>query len=94
MPTILPDRELAESSSRGGEFVTVIFNNDVNSMEEVMFTLMDATGCDAEEAYIETWEAHTYGKANVHFAHEVECIRVAAIIESIGVKTEVKKEWE
>jgi ATP-dependent Clp protease adaptor protein ClpS len=77
-----------------GRWMVVIYNNDHNSMEEVMSVLMHATGCDAEEAYIEMWEAHTYGKAPVHFADQEECGRVAAIIGSIGLTTTVCREWE
>jgi hypothetical protein len=40
------------------------------------------------------WEAHTYGKAFVHFAGRTECEVIAAMIASIGVKTEVRREWE
>jgi ATP-dependent Clp protease adapter protein ClpS len=74
--------------------MVVIFNNDTNSIDQVIEILMRATGCDAQEAYIETWEAHTYGKAPVHFSSRDECEQAAAIISSIGVATEVAPEWE
>ena len=74
--------------------MVVIFNNDTNSMDEVVEVLMRATGCDLDEAYIEMWEAHTYGKAPVHFASRSECEEAASIISSIGLKTEVAPEWE
>jgi ATP-dependent Clp protease adaptor protein ClpS len=54
---------------------------------------MRATQCDEEEAFIEMWEAHTFGKAAVHFAGREECDKAAVIIASIGVKAEVMKEW-
>lgn len=76
-----------------GRYMTVIFNNDTTTVDAVMTILMLATGCDQEEAYMETWEAHTYGKAPVHFSSEDECVRVARIIETVGVVTEVCKEW-
>jgi ATP-dependent Clp protease adaptor protein ClpS len=74
--------------------MVVIYNNDSNSMDEVLLILMCATSCDAEEAYMEMWEAHTFGKAPVHFADEGECRYVASVIESIGVRTTVSPEWE
>ncbi|RYG16096.1 hypothetical protein EON82_25430, partial [bacterium] len=52
------------------------------------------TQCDEEEAQTEMWEAHTYGKAPVHFASREECEGVASTIETIGVKTEVAPEWD
>jgi ATP-dependent Clp protease adaptor protein ClpS len=63
-------------------------------MDEVMEILMRATQCKADEAAIETWEAHHYGKAPVHFASRDECDSAALIISSIGVKTEVSREWK
>jgi ATP-dependent Clp protease adaptor protein ClpS len=91
-PAIQP--ELEESSSRLGRWMVVIYNNDTNSVDQVIRILMRATGCSLDEASIETWEAHTYGKAPVHFASREECDRVAAIVSSIGVRTEVSREWE
>jgi len=69
--------------------MVVIYNNETNSMEEVVSVLMQATGCDA----IEMWEAHTFGKAPVHFADKQECDEAAKVIASIGIKTEVAREW-
>ena len=73
--------------------MVVIFNNDHNSADEVVNVIMEATACDIQEAYIEMWEAHTFGKASVHFAGHDECESVAAIISQIGVTTEVSLEW-
>lgn len=91
-PALLP--ELNDASTRSGRWMVVIFNNDTNSFDEVVEVLMRATGCDLDEAAIETWEAHTYGKAPVHFAGRQECESSAEIISSIGVKTEVTPEWD
>jgi hypothetical protein len=77
-----------------GRWMVTIFNNMSNSLDEVVAVLVRATGCSTEEAAIETWEAHVYGKAHVHFSRKAECERVAGIISSIGVKTEVTLEWE
>ena len=73
--------------------MAVIFNNEHNSMDEVVEVLMRATGCDEDEAAIEMWEAHHYGKAPVHFASREECERAAKTIERVGVRTEVTPEW-
>ncbi len=85
---------IVESSSAIGRWMVVIFNNDTTSMEDVIAVLMVSTGCGTQEAYMETWEAHTYGQAPVHFAERTECEIVATMISSIGVKTEVRKEWD
>jgi ATP-dependent Clp protease adaptor protein ClpS len=85
--------ELADSGVSSDGWMVLIYNNDTNGMDEVMFILMEATGCTAEEAYIEMWEAHTYGKASVHYAGKETCDEVARIISSIGVQTQVVREW-
>lgn len=87
----LPEKlETPVGSSR---WMVVIFNNDTNSFDEVVRVLVMATGCTANEAEMEAWEAHHLGKAPVHFESEEKCQRVADIIASVGVKTEVVPEW-
>lgn len=86
--------EISDGKTGRGRWMTVIFDNDDNSMDEVVEVLMRATRCDEEEAAIEMWEAHTYGKAPVHFASREECLAAAGIIETIGVRTEVAPEWD
>ncbi|HTQ11837.1 MAG TPA: ATP-dependent Clp protease adaptor ClpS [Fimbriimonadaceae bacterium] len=76
-----------------GRWMVVIYNNDVTPFDMVIIVLMRATGCGAREAEIEAWEAHTFGKAPVHFSSKEECEKAAVIISSIGVKTEVCPEW-
>lgn len=88
----LPElRELGPGAGGAGWMVTV-FNNDVNTYDEVIFILMRATGCTAEEAYIEAWEVDHYGKCIVHRAGEEECRAAADIIASIGIEVEVSRE--
>ena len=73
--------------------MTVIFNNDFTQVDDVVAVLIEATRCPIEEARIETWEAHHFGRAAVHFAAREECERAASIISRIGVRTEVSPEW-
>ena len=72
----------------------VVFNKFDKPFDVVIMALMRATGCTSREAEIEAWEAHTFGKAPVHFASKSECEQAAAIIGSIGVETEVAPEWK
>ena len=74
--------------------MVIIRNNDTNTEDEVIAVLVAATGCSIEEATMETWEAHTFGRANVHFASKDECSLAAAIIQKVGVGTDVLPEWE
>ncbi|MCH8273715.1 MAG: ATP-dependent Clp protease adaptor ClpS [Armatimonadetes bacterium] len=90
---ILPEVIDGETGYRG-RYMAVIFDNAYNTFAEVVRAISEATGCGLEEAYIETWEAHTYGRAPIHFASQGACCAVASIISRIGVRTEVRPEWE
>lgn len=72
-----------------GGWTVIVFNNETNTYEEVMHILQTATGCTPEEAYMETWEIDHLGQSVVHIAAREECDRVAAIISTIGIKTDV-----
>ena len=84
---------LEANSGYDGRYMAVIYNNDLNGFHEVAQAVSYATGCTLEEAFIETWEAHTYGKAAIHFGTPEVCCAVASIVSNIGVKTEVRPEW-
>lgn len=88
----ISDRTLTPLSK--GRWMVMIFDNDHTRIDEVVDVLMRATMCSHEEAVIETWEAHTYGKAPVHFSNRRDCVEVASVIQKVGVKTEVRPEWE
>lgn len=77
-----------------GRYMAVIFNNDYTPFDAVMKAIVEATGCTLEEAHIETWEAHQYGQAAIHFAGQEACAAVASIVSRIGVRTEVRPEWD
>lgn len=94
MPQTIQAPEISDGATGRGRWMTLIFNNETNSPEEVVEALMRATGCEEEEAAMETWEAHTFGKAPVHFASRNECLEAAGIIAAIGVRTEVAPEWD
>jgi hypothetical protein len=83
--------DLDRGTQTGGWIVTV-FDNDRNTYEQVMTSLMFATGCSAEEAYLEAWEIDHLGKSVVHYAGEKECRDAAEIIGRIGIKVTVSEE--
>lgn len=91
-PLIAPALDQAEVQTR--RWMVVIHNNDITPFDLVILTLMQATGCDLEEASMEAWEAHHFGKAPVHFSSETQCHQIAQMIEQVGVKTSVSPEWD
>lgn len=93
MAHVLTQPDLLDGGVRSGRWTVVIYDNDITPIDTVIHILMLATECDLHEAKIEVWEAETYGHAYVHFADQETCAKVAAIIESVGVRTEVRPEW-
>lgn len=73
-------------------WIVVVYNNEINTYDEVVFILMVSTHCSVEEAEIETWEIDHLGMSNVHFADKDECEGVAQIIRQIGIQVEVMSE--
>ncbi|MBS1704677.1 MAG: ATP-dependent Clp protease adaptor ClpS [Armatimonadetes bacterium] len=73
-------------------WIVTVFDNDFNTVEEVITILLVATKCTLDEAQIETWEVHHLGKSVVHHGAEEECRGVAKVIGTIGIRVEVSKE--
>ncbi|MBS1717811.1 MAG: ATP-dependent Clp protease adaptor ClpS [Armatimonadetes bacterium] len=94
MSTTWLEPEVIATPKTSGRYMVTIFNNDDNSIEEVVGILMEATRCSQQEAAMETWEAHHFGKAPVHFASRQECEKIALKISTIGVATSVDPEWK
>lgn len=90
-PGILRDLESVGQDSPEPSWQVVVYDTDVNTYEEVMTVLMIATGCDAEEAYMEAWEIDHLGHSIVHSAAEEECRAAAEIISTIGIPVEVRR---
>ncbi len=87
-----PQRETTAQPGHGVHWIVTVYNNDVNTYEEVMTVVMIATGCTADEAYIEAWEIDHFGQCVVHRADEDECQSVAEIISTIGIRVEATPE--
>jgi len=85
----LPEIEGGGPGSGSGGWIVTVFDNDINTVEEVMMVLMAATQCDIQEAEIETWEIHHLGKSVVHHGGEEDCQDVGSLIATIGIRVEV-----
>lgn len=86
-----PEIQENDTGTFGGWIVTV-FDNDYNTIPEVMAILMVATHCTPEEAAMETWEIHNLGKSVVHHGPKQVCEDVAEVISRIGIRVEVSEE--
>ncbi len=70
-------------------YIVIVYDNDHNTVDEVIQILMEATSCLLEEAVQETVEIHHLGKSVVHHAGKHECDFVAMVIRTIGIRVEV-----
>src|SRR5262245_42902557 len=86
-----PDLYDETAQTSRDEYVVIVFNNEVNTFDEVILILQKATGCSLEEAQMETWEIHYTGRSVVHHGDREECDRVAAIIATIGIRVAVER---
>lgn len=89
---VLPEVIERTDTSLDRSWLVRVFDNDVNTHEEVISILMLATHCTEEEAYIETWEIDHLGQSVVHVAQEDECHEVASVIRRIGIRVEVSQD--
>ena len=92
-PGILDRPSLAsDTNTSSSHWIVTVFDNEVNTFEEVFNILIRATGCSEEEAAIETWEVDALGKSVVHHGVQDECETAASIIRLIGISVEVSEE--
>ncbi len=87
-PMVEPNPTQLTEEQAGPSWKVMVYDNSVNTYEEVITVLMIATACTPEDAYIEAWEIDHYGQCCVHRADEGECQDVADIIATIGIKVE------
>ena len=87
-----PDLRVHDAEQAEREWIVTVYNNDYNTYEEVIAILILATGCDHEEAIIETWEVDHLGRSVVHHGKESICQHAAEIISKIGIRVEVSQE--
>jgi len=87
-----PIERIDDGLGHAHHWVVTVFNNEVNTYDEVMNILMKATACTEDEAAMETWEIDNLGKSVVHFGKEEECNRAASVIATIGIRVEVSEE--
>ncbi|HEV2473348.1 MAG TPA: ATP-dependent Clp protease adaptor ClpS [Chthonomonadales bacterium] len=89
-PIIAPvDTPDSTDLDHGDDHIVVVYDNPVNTYDQVIDILQKATGCSLQEAMIETWEVDHLGKSVVHHDSVEECNRAASIIRTIGIHVEV-----
>lgn len=91
--SVLPHIDESSDTSFSTElWVVIVYDNDFNTVDEVIHILLVATKCSVDEATMETWEVHHLGKSVVHHGGREECESIAGIIRTIGIRVEVREE--
>lgn len=77
-------------TSLGESRKVILYNDDVHMMGEVVDQICKATGYGRQRAEQIMMEAHTKGRAVVIAAHLERCEHVAAVLEEIGLRTDIE----
>ncbi len=68
----------------------ILFNDEIHTFEEVVFQVMKATRCSADQAEALTLQAHVEGKASVYEGPIEACLGVQGVLREIGLVTEIE----
>ena len=79
------EAEHAEEVALAPPWMTILFNCDCHTFEDVVKQLMKAIACSEDRGWELAWEVHNTGKAVVKVGPEPECVRVGNILAAIGL---------
>ncbi|MCU0329508.1 MAG: ATP-dependent Clp protease adaptor ClpS [Candidatus Kapabacteria bacterium] len=68
----------------------ILYDDSWHTFDEVIDQLVLATGCSFGKAESITHEVHNNGKAVAYEGDMGECIRVSAVLEEIGLNTQIE----
>lgn len=91
MPTldVLPTIDVDALLKTLRPWKVVLYNDDVHSMDEVVFQLQKATGCTLEKAFHVMHEAHASGRAVCYNGTREDCDKVSGVLRQIRLQVEV-----
>ncbi len=70
-------------------WITILWNCDCHTFEQVARQLMKAIGCSYDDGMAIAWRVHSDGKAVVRAGPRDDCERVARILAEIGLRVSV-----
>jgi ATP-dependent Clp protease adaptor protein ClpS len=70
-------------------WITLLWNCDCHSFEQVANQLVKAIGCSYDDGMAIAWRVHSEGKAAVRVGARPECERVARVLAEIGLRVTV-----
>ncbi len=80
-----------EKAKLENPWMTLLFNDEVHSFDEVILQIQKATGYSLERAVELTFQVHQKGKAVIYIASKAKCERVAAVLDQIHLITRVEE---
>jgi ATP-dependent Clp protease adapter protein ClpS len=79
------EAEQVEEVALAPPWITILFNCDCHTFEDVVKQLMKAIACSEDRGWEIAWEVHNTGKSVVKVGPETECVRVGNILAAIGL---------
>jgi ATP-dependent Clp protease adapter protein ClpS len=79
------EAEQSEEVALAPPWITILFNCDCHTFEDVVKQLMKAIACSEDRGWEIAWEVHNTGKSVVKVGPETECVRVGNILAAIGL---------
>jgi ATP-dependent Clp protease adapter protein ClpS len=83
------DEETGDSTALPPPWITLLWNCDCHTFEQVANQLVKAIGCSYDEGMQIAWQVHTGGKAAVRVGPRPECEKVARVLGQIGLVVSV-----
>ena len=79
------EAEQSEEVALAPPWITILYNCDCHTFEDVVKQLVKAIGCSEDRGWEIAWEVHNTGKSVVKVGPEAECVRVGNILAAIGL---------
>jgi ATP-dependent Clp protease adaptor protein ClpS len=83
------EEETTQATTLEPPWITILWNCDCHTFEQVARQLMKAIGCSYDDGMAIAWRVHTEGKAVVRVGPKEECERVARILGEIGLRVTI-----
>jgi ATP-dependent Clp protease adapter protein ClpS len=83
------EQEVGTETTVEPPWITILWNCDCHTFEQVARQLMKAIACSYEEGMAIAGRVHNDGKAVVRVGPKTECTRVGRILAEIGLRVSV-----
>ena len=83
------EEETGQGTAVPPPWMTILWNCDCHTFEQVAGQLMKAIGCSYDDGMGIAWRVHNDGRAVVRVGPRPECERVARVLAEIGLQVSV-----